>query len=87
MSITTGNGRLGNRIIRNIAVSLIAEKHNLQVNYCSNELINNLGIHLYNGEHRFNDTIILNDDNYFTIYNDEILNANLNPNENYFQTK
>ena len=34
MTSTTGNnGRLGNQIIRNLAVSLIAEKYNLQVDY------------------------------------------------------
>ena len=36
MSTTTSsNGRLGNQIIRNLAVSIIAEKHNLYVNYCN----------------------------------------------------
>ena len=40
MSTTTSlNGRLGNQIIRNLAVSIIAEKHNLYVNYCNYDLI------------------------------------------------
>ena len=32
MTSTGNNGRLGNQIIRNLAVSLIAEKFNLKVN-------------------------------------------------------
>jgi hypothetical protein len=35
-STTEKNGRLGNQIIRNLAVSLIAEKHNLKVVFDSN---------------------------------------------------
>ena len=38
----TGNGRLGNQIIRNKALSIIAEKHDLFVNYSNFEKINNL---------------------------------------------
>jgi hypothetical protein len=88
MTTTTGNnGRLGNQIIRNLAVSLIAEKHNLKVNYFNNDLITKLGIKLFNGNNIYNITNYLNDDNYFTIYNCSNLNYNLNPNENYFQTK
>jgi hypothetical protein len=45
-STTAKNGRLGNQIIRNLAVSLIAEKHNLKVEYCNKELIQKLGIEL-----------------------------------------
>ena len=44
MSTITENGRLGNQIIRNLAVSLIAEKFNLNVNYCNKSLIETLGI-------------------------------------------
>ena len=39
MTLTTANGRLGNQIIRNLAVSLLAKKHNLRVNYVNNDLI------------------------------------------------
>ena len=35
----------------------------------------------------YNETINLNDDNYFSIYNENLLNYNLFPNYNYFQTK
>ncbi len=84
---TNSNGRLCNKIIRNLAVSLIAEKYNLYVNYADNNLINQLGINLFCGKNTYNSEINLNDDNYFDIYNSETLTSNLNPNSNYFQTK
>lgn len=88
MTFTTGtNGRLGNQIIRNLAVSLIAEKNNLCVKYYNDELINGLGISLFSGQHTFNNTIALNDDNYFSIYNSSNLLSNLEPNCSFFQTK
>ena len=37
MTTTFPDGRLGNQIIRNIAVSLLAEKSNLHVTYSSHE--------------------------------------------------
>ena len=84
---TEHNGRLGNQIIRNLAVSLIAEKFNLQVNYSNKHLINTLGIELFNGSNNHNYTIQLNDANYFSIYNSNSLNYNLYPNDHFFQTK
>ena len=85
---TTGNnGRLGNQIIRNLAVSLVAKKYDLSVDYFNKELINKLGIDLFSGNNVFEHVEILNDDNYFTVYNCGNLNYNLNPNNNYFQTK
>jgi hypothetical protein len=88
MSITTlYNGRLGNQIIRNIAVSLIAEKHNLFVNYANYNLICDLGIRLFIGENRYNNTIDLTDENYFCILEQNILNNNIDPNNSFFQTK
>lgn len=88
MTLTTNkNGRLGNQIIRNLAVSLLAEKHNLMVDYSNKNLINNLGIELFCGNNSYNNTQYLTDDNYFTIYNIDKINYNLDPNKNYFQTK
>lgn len=84
---TNNNGRLGNQIIRNLAVSLIANKHNLYVNYYNYDLIKKLGIELFIGSNKYTNTIILNDENYFSIYEKKLLNSNLNPNNNYFQTK
>lgn len=90
MTSTGGNGtlgRLGNQIIRNLAVSLLAEKYNLKVNYYNKDLINKLGIELFSGSNTYTSIQDLTDDNYFTIYNCHDLNYNLEPNNSYFQTK
>jgi len=87
MTSTRNNGRLGNQIIRNLAVNLIAEKYNLKVNYCNKDLINKLGINLFSGDNTYKSVKELNDNNYFTIYNCDDLNYDLNPNNSYFQTK
>jgi hypothetical protein len=79
-------GRLGNQIIRNLAVSLIAEKHNLFVNYSFYDKIQSLGINLFIGTNKYNNGIVLNNNNYLSILNQELLNSNLNP-QDYFQTK
>ena len=86
MTTTTMHGRLGNQIIRNLAVSLIAEKHNLFVNYCNFELINELGIDLFVGKNNYDNTIVLSEENYLSILNNDSLNSNLDPNSGYFQT-
>jgi hypothetical protein len=86
-STTASNGRLGNQIIRNLAVSFIAEKFNLRVNYANFDLINSLGIQLFCGENKYTDSIPLTDNNFFSIYNGDILTCNLNPNCDFFQTK
>jgi len=86
---TSNNGRLGNQIFRNLAVSIIAEKHNLCVDYSSYRLIDNLGIKLFIGKNNYkcNEPLILTDDNYFSILGLESLTQNLNPNNNYFQSR
>lgn len=86
MTTVAERGRLGNRIIRNLAVSLLAKKYNLQVNYCDKELISKLGIELYSGNNRYTQTVELTDNNYFSIYNSGNFNYNLYAND-YFQTK
>ena len=81
-------GRLCNQVIRNLAVSIIAKKHNLAVKYCNYDRINSLGIELYSGENIFPNTDFLNDENYFSVLNGNNLQYNLNPNNNsFFQTK
>jgi hypothetical protein len=87
MTTTSMNGRLCNQIIRNLAVSLIAEKNNLHVDYCNKELIEKIGIYLFNGEYTYDNTIILDDNNYFNIYNCDKIISNLNPNDSFLQTK
>jgi hypothetical protein len=87
MTTTGNNGRLGNQIIRNLAVSLLAEKHNLKVDYYNKALIESLGIVLFSGSNTHRDTQMLRDANYFDVYNSDSLSCNLWPNENFFQTK
>jgi hypothetical protein len=86
---TDNNGRLGNQIIRNLAVSFIAKKHNLNVNYSNYHLISSqLGIDLFmSGTQIYSDIKELNELNYFDIYNADNINYNLNPNNSFFQTK
>jgi len=78
---------LGNQIIRNLAVSLLAEKHNLAVNYYNKDLISKIGIKLFSGSKSYTNIQELTDNNYFTIYNCDDLSYNLQPNKEYFQTK
>jgi hypothetical protein len=88
MSITIENGRLGNQIIRNIAVSLIAEKFNLHVEYASQDIItNSLGIRLFVGENKYGSTAVLTDGNYHTIITRGVFGKNIDANNFYFQTR
>jgi hypothetical protein len=87
MSRTLKKGRLCNQIIMNLAVSIIAEKHNLYVDYCAKNEIKNFGINLFIGENKYDNTIKLTDSNYFEILNTDKLLSNIDPNNDYFQTK
>jgi hypothetical protein len=79
-------GRLGNQIIRNIAVSLIAEKFDLQVTYSSQPWMDELGIPLFCGSKVYSETKPLTEANYFSVYESEKVEYNLNPNQSFFQT-
>jgi hypothetical protein len=88
MTTTTAtNGRLCNQIIRNLAVSLLAEKHDLYVDYASCGTIRSLGIKLYCGANRYGETKVLTDANYFGGAGCDAVNFNLDPNDAYFQSK
>ncbi len=63
-TITKQIRRLGNQIFRNIAVSIIAKKMDLYVEYCSKDLIESLGIKLYSGSKIFSETKKITDENY-----------------------
>jgi len=82
-------GRLGNQIFRNLAVSLIAEKNDLYVDYSYYEVIKQLGIDLFIGKNKFNSKKDLTDDNYSIFYNNLSLTTNLNMtgDYSYFQSK
>ena len=75
-------GRLGNQIIRNTAVSILARKHNLYVDYYNYDLINNkLGLLLFIGEDKtiFNNKQTFNYKNFDKFYNENKLECNLIP--------
>ena len=87
MSVTTSkNGRFCNQIIRNLAVSLVAEKNDLHVTYSSYDAIKALGINLFCGSKSYENTIDLRDDNYFSLYNTEVA-SNLDSYGSFFQTR
>ena len=87
MSYTVENGRLGNQIIRNICTSMIAERHNLYVEYCNNERITSLGIELFIGSMKHMHSILLTDDNFFQVLDADFVLVNIDPNSYYFQTR
>jgi hypothetical protein len=86
MSRSFGGGRLGNQIIRNLACSLVSEKFDLYTEYTWHNMIHKLGISLYIGTNKYNNTIVLNDSNYFDTFNKFALNANIMASD-YFQTR
>lgn len=86
LTIVKPVGRLGNQIIRAIAVSMIAEKMGIRVQYSSHYAIQQLGIPLYSDKKTYRNTVDLTDENYSTLYETPPM-ANLNPTEQYFQTQ
>jgi len=87
MSKSESGGRLGNQIIRHLALSLIAEKHDLYTSlYLRESEVSELGIDLFCGHKIYSETLNLTDSNYFDIFEKESINYNLNA-ETYFQSK
>lgn len=82
-----GRGRLCNQIFRNIAVNIIAQKHDLWVKYNQYDKITSLGIDLFVGKNKHHKIIDLNDNNYLEVLNRDKLDVNLEPNDAYFQSK
>jgi len=87
MSRSFGRGRLCNQLTRNLACSLISQKFDLYTEYSCYDIIKRLGISLYVGKNKYNNTIVLNDSNYFDILNKSILASNIDPYMDYFQTR
>lgn len=86
MSLCRGPGRFGNKIIRSIATSIFCSKHDLYIHYEYKEEIEKIGIKLYVGKKKYNETNELNDNNYFVLINKDTLHYNVVTN-GYFQTK
>jgi hypothetical protein len=86
-SKSVGAGRLGNRIFIHSCMSMLAEKHDLKIEYDQYmDRISNLGIDLYIGTKSFKNTIIINDDNFCTILDDVGIQKNIK-NDTFFQTR
>jgi hypothetical protein len=81
------NGRLGNQIIRNIAVSLLAEKHDLHVTYSSHDLLTTLGINLFCGTKHHSTHMELTDNNYMLVYEQPFITRHFGDIYAFFQTK
>lgn len=92
MSITFNDpsrGRLCNQIIRNLSLSLLAEKYDLYVEYSNFENINNkLGIELFIGKRKYNKTLVINNNNYMKYFNNNVENdCNFNFMNDFFQSE
>lgn len=86
--IDSMGSRLGNQIFKNLAISLLATKFDLCVEYTSREQIESLGISLYtNGKNMYNSYKRLTDDNYFEVYHGLTLDSNLHSDDAFFQSK
>jgi hypothetical protein len=86
-TITLHKGRFGNQIIRNLCISIIAQKFDLNVTYSSHDKIKALGIDLFSGCKIFDNRIKLTEQNFFEILEKDSLESNLDPNDCFFQTK
>lgn len=86
LTIKHDNGRFCNQLIRCIASSFIAEKHNLKINYSIPNELSLLGIELFCGEKMFDTTAEVNDSNYFDILTGSLF-SNIDPNKSFFQTR
>lgn len=81
-------GRLGNQIIRDIAFSRLAFKHNLLISYSSQKQCEQLGIPLFCGDRCFdNKYICVNDLNYFDLLQTSTINANITCDNTFLQSE
>lgn len=83
MTTVAPYGRFCNHFIRDIAISLLAKKHNLRTVYCSHDLITGMGIDLFCGTTVHSRTELITDSSYFKFYNSNKITCNLNPNNDY----
>jgi hypothetical protein len=81
----TLHGRLGNQFFINVAASLLAEKHDLYIEYEHGEDVRPL-FPLFVGKSRHPTTMMVTDENYMDLYNRESIESNLSFHD-YFQSK
>tara|TARA_Y100000389_G_scaffold203595_1_gene252535 strand:+ start:1067 stop:1816 length:750 start_codon:yes stop_codon:yes gene_type:complete len=88
MSFIKNRGRLGNIIIIQLSASIIAEKHDLYIEYEENSIIKDIGIKLFVGKNKYDKNNLLTDNNYFDIFNSHTIDYNIyNDGKYFFQTK
>lgn len=83
MSFVGELGRLCNNIIRSVAVSVIAEKHDLNIIYFNELTIIGLGIPLFSGSKEYSHSIDLYDTVYEDVFAMENIESNLNLNTSH----
>jgi|TARA_B110000093_G_C12932405_1_gene394195 hypothetical protein len=83
-----GWGRLCNQIFRSIGISILAKKHNLKVQYPFKyiDIMNKLGIILFNGSKTHNNITNINDNNLIHYINLENIDYTFNIEYCFFQT-
>lgn len=83
-----GWGRLCNQIFRSIGISILAEKHNLKVQYPFKyiDIMNKLGIILFNGTNDYSNSENINDNNLIHYINLENIDYTFNIEYCFFQT-
>jgi hypothetical protein len=88
-SKSVGAGRLGNRIFIHSCMSMLAEKHDLKIEYDKYiDPISKLGIDFYVGTKIFKDTMIITDDNFYNVLQDTNIKQNIKNDDNvFFQTR
>ena len=87
-SYSYGGGRFGNQIIRNLAMSLIAEKFDLIMRYQRSEEIEKLGLTLYSGTKKYNKHKVVMEKNFYSILNRNKVHFNVRSNPMcFYQTK
>jgi hypothetical protein len=80
------HSRFCNCFLRNLCVSIAAERGNLTATYDHYDEIMELGVPLFSGDLTHKHTVMFNDELFEKVVNNKLLvNANLNANECYFQ--
>jgi len=84
-----GGGRFGNQLIRGIAFSILAKKHDLFIKYKDEKRISQLGIKLFSGSKTYENSVVVNDNNYFEHYDKHEVDYNIlsSDKNSYMQTK
>lgn len=81
-------GRLCNQMFRNIALSIMAYKHDLAIrSYASLQLMSRLGVPLYYGTRVYPRMVELSDEEYMSMYYADTIDCNVYLNNATFQTK